>query len=194
MTNDRSLSMAVLARLMSCLLVALGMLWSAGTTPANAATFTYDVSTAERADVQEIRVAGAGPVHGSEAREGSGSPSVEGRGAATTPAARNHATNTGGGGAEPPPDNSDMYIDDVLDAASAFLGAGYSEVPPGSGRFVSADGIRVVRMKESDITGRHGRGSHANFETLECDPKIPGGKAVTRSRLRGRVLRFGTAR
>jgi RHS repeat-associated protein len=81
------------------------------------------------------------------------------------------ATNTGGGGAEPPPDNSDMSIDDVLDAASAFLGAGYSEVPPGSGRFVSADGTRVVRMKDSDITGRHGRGPHANFETLECDPK-----------------------
>lgn len=93
------------------------------------------------------------------------------RGAFTTPIPSVVATNTGGGGAEPPPDNSDMHINDVLDAASAFLGAGYSEIPPGSGRFVSADGTRVVRMKDSDITGRHGRGPHANFETLECDPK-----------------------
>jgi hypothetical protein len=91
--------------------------------------------------------------------------------AATTSLAVVNATNTGGGGAEPPPDNSDMSIDDVLDAASAFLGAGYSEVPPGSGRSVSADGTRVFRMRDSDITGRHGRGPHANFETLECDPQ-----------------------
>lgn len=72
------------------------MFWSAGTTPANAATFTYDASTAKRADVQEIRVAEAGPVQGSEAREGSGSPSAEARGASTTSSAAVVGTNKAG--------------------------------------------------------------------------------------------------
>lgn len=94
MTNDRALSTGVLARLMTCLLVALGMFLSAGTTSANAATFTYDASTAERADVHEIRVAEAGPVQGSEAGEGSGSRCAETRAASTTLTDTAVATNT----------------------------------------------------------------------------------------------------
>ena len=52
-------------------------------------------------------------------------------------------------------DGSSMKTDDVLDLASDFLGDGYTEPVPGSGRFVSADGTRVFRMGENDILGRH---------------------------------------
>lgn len=55
----------------------------------------------------------------------------------------------------------------ALDLASEFLGEGYIEPRPSSGRFVSADGTRVFRMGENDILGRHGGGPHVNFEILE---------------------------
>ncbi|MBQ3414939.1 MAG: hypothetical protein IJH39_06255 [Clostridia bacterium] len=67
-----------------------------------------------------------------------------------------------------------MKTQDVLDLASDFLGEGYTETVPGSGRFVSADGTRVFRMGENDILGRHGGGSHVNFEILEPNPAKPG--------------------
>ena len=62
--------------------------------------------------------------------------------------------------------------------AQKFLGKGYKEAVPGSGRFISADGKRVFRMGTSDITGAHGGGPHVNFETLEPNPAKPGKQMV----------------
>jgi hypothetical protein len=63
-------------------------------------------------------------------------------------------------------------VDDALDMAEDFLGPGYK--PMGNGRFVSADGKRVVRIGDNDIIGKHGGGSHMNFETLKDNPSRPG--------------------
>ena len=71
-------------------------------------------------------------------------------------------------------DGSSMNSSDILDLAIKFLGEGYTEPQPGSGRFVSADGTRVFRMGENDILGRHGGGPHVNFEVLGPNPKKPG--------------------
>jgi hypothetical protein len=65
-----------------------------------------------------------------------------------------------------------LTVDEALDAASQFLGPGYTEAEPG--RFVSADGLRQVRMLESDITGQHGGGPHMNFETWAPRVGAPG--------------------
>jgi hypothetical protein len=73
-----------------------------------------------------------------------------------------------------PPDGTRMSTDGALDAAHDYLGEGYNEPAPGSGRFVSEDGTRVVRMGDSDITGAHGPGPHMNFEELEPNPLKPG--------------------
>lgn len=65
--------------------------------------------------------------------------------------------------------------DKVLDLADQFLGTGYTEDPNTSGRFISADGTRVVRMTGGDLTGHGGRDNpHFNFETLKPNPKKPG--------------------
>jgi hypothetical protein len=45
---------------------------------------------------------------------------------------------------------------------------------PGSGRYVSSDGTRVVRMGDSDIIGAHGGGPHMSFEELRPNPARPG--------------------
>jgi hypothetical protein len=63
---------------------------------------------------------------------------------------------------------------EALDAATRFLGDGYSEAVAGSGRYVSADGLRQVRMGSTDILGNHGGGPHINFEVLAPNPKKPG--------------------
>ena len=76
-------------------------------------------------------------------------------------------------------DGSSMKTSDALDLASDFLGEGYKELKSNSGRFVSADGTRVFRMGENDILGRHGGGSHVNFEFLEPNPAKPGKMQVT---------------
>ena len=76
-------------------------------------------------------------------------------------------------------DGSSMKTSDALDLASDFLGEEYIELKPNSGRFVSADGTRVFRMGENDILGRHGGGSHVNFEFLEPNPAKPGKMQVT---------------
>ena len=57
-----------------------------------------------------------------------------------------------------------------LAEAIEFLGPGYKEVgKPGSGVFVSADGLRQFRMTERDILGLHGSiGPHFNFETFDA--------------------------
>jgi hypothetical protein len=69
---------------------------------------------------------------------------------------------------------SSMKTDEVLDLASEFLGKGYTEPVSGSGRFVSQDGLRVFRMGDRDILGKHGGGPHVNFEYLEPNPLKPG--------------------
>jgi hypothetical protein len=69
-------------------------------------------------------------------------------------------------------DGMTLKVDDALDAAADFLGAGYKELAPG--RFRSADGTRQVRMQDGDILGRHGSGPHMNFEVWKPDPKRPG--------------------
>jgi hypothetical protein len=69
-------------------------------------------------------------------------------------------------------DGMTMKVDDALDAAGDFLGASYREM--GNGRFMSADGLRQVRMGDTDILGRHGGGPHMNFETLAPNPNKPG--------------------
>jgi len=78
-------------------------------------------------------------------------------------------------------DGMTMSSGGMLDAAGEFLGKGYQEDVSGSGRFVSADGTRVVRVGESDITGKHGGGPHANFETLSPNPAKPGKMIVTKN-------------
>jgi len=67
-----------------------------------------------------------------------------------------------------PPDGTRMSVDDALDSATEYLGKGYRDA--GNGRFVSSDGLRQVRIGDSDILGLHGGGPHVNFEQLEPDP------------------------
>jgi len=71
-------------------------------------------------------------------------------------------------------DGESMKVNEILDIASDFLGKGYTEPIKGSGRFVSQDGTRVFRMGENDILGKHGGGSHVNFEILAPNPDKPG--------------------
>ncbi|WP_155840176.1 hypothetical protein [Butyrivibrio sp. MC2021] len=78
-------------------------------------------------------------------------------------------------------DGSTKNIDDILDFASDFLGEGYTEPVPGSGRFVSSDGVRVFRMGVNDIMGKHGGGPHVNFEILEKNISKIGKMKVVRN-------------
>ena len=52
----------------------------------------------------------------------------------------------------------------TLDLAHNYLGSGYREVSPD--RYLSADGIRQVRMDYNDIHGRRADGPHINFDVL----------------------------
>ncbi|MGW2651988.1 polymorphic toxin-type HINT domain-containing protein, partial [Streptomyces sp. NPDC001393] len=81
-----------------------------------------------------------------------------------------------------PVDGTKIPVDDALSAAEKWVGPGYSEPVPGSGRFVSKDGTRVARMGETDITGQHGGGPHMNFERLAPNPKKPGKSMVVENR------------
>ncbi|MER7951322.1 polymorphic toxin-type HINT domain-containing protein [Streptomyces sp. NPDC096079] len=81
-----------------------------------------------------------------------------------------------------PVDGTRISTDDALGAAEKWLGPGYREPVPGSGRYVSRDGTRVARMGESDITGQHGGGPHMNFERLGPNPKKPGKPMVVENR------------
>ena len=69
----------------------------------------------------------------------------------------------------------------VLELGEGFLGKGYKELVPGSGRYVSADGTRVFRMGTGDITGAHGGAPHVNFETLIPNPSKPGKMMVDKN-------------
>lgn len=73
-------------------------------------------------------------------------------------------------------DGMKLHVDDALDAAVDFLGKGYKEAS--NGRFLSADGLRQVRMGANDILGKHGGGPHMNFETLAPNPTKPGKNMV----------------
>ena len=63
---------------------------------------------------------------------------------------------------------------EALELGEKFLGKGYKEIVPKSGRYVSADGKRVFRMGTNDILGNHGGGPHVNFETLIPNSAKPG--------------------
>ena len=63
-----------------------------------------------------------------------------------------------------PQNGIEVSSDQVLDMAINFLGEGYTEVSPG--RFVSADGIRQVRMGTADLLGLHAGAPHVNFNLL----------------------------
>jgi len=82
------------------------------------------------------------------------------------------------GGAVKLTDGMKMPVNYALDAASEFLGNGYRDM--GNGRFVSADGLRQVRMGDGDILGRHGGGPHINFEELRINQQT-GRPVITRN-------------
>ncbi|NCD10328.1 MAG: hypothetical protein EOL98_13095 [Negativicutes bacterium] len=65
-----------------------------------------------------------------------------------------------------------LETNSALDAAEDFLGKGYKDLE--NGRYMSADGTKVVRMGDSDILGQHGGGAHMNFETLAPNLSKPG--------------------
>ncbi|MCL2049744.1 MAG: DUF6531 domain-containing protein [Defluviitaleaceae bacterium] len=82
---------------------------------------------------------------------------------------------TRGAGNVPLTNGSRMTTSNALDAASDYLGSGYSDM--GGGRFVSADRTRQVRFTNSDLTpiNNHAGAPHMNFETLVPNPRKPGG-------------------
>ena len=63
-----------------------------------------------------------------------------------------------------PKNGATMTSSEVLDTAINFLGPGYVDM--GNGRFISSDGVRQVRMGDSDLLGTHGGGPHVNFNLL----------------------------
>lgn len=77
-----------------------------------------------------------------------------------------------------PEDGIEVSCDTALRLAQQFIGQGYTEPVEHSGRYVSADQARVVRMGENDILGRHGKSPdgykrHVNFEVLQFNPDRP---------------------
>jgi hypothetical protein len=97
MTVDRSRSMGVLAQLMTCLVVALGVFWVSGTATASAPSFISDSPTIAGVDVRQVITEESETFQLSAAREVSVSASGEGRGTTTTRVAAVNATNNGGG-------------------------------------------------------------------------------------------------
>jgi hypothetical protein len=85
MKSDPSRSAGVLAWLMTCILVALGVFWSTGTTTATAATFTYDAPAAERNGVLPTETAETISMQSRDLREESALPACDARSTATTP-------------------------------------------------------------------------------------------------------------
>ena len=65
-------------------------------------------------------------------------------------------------------DGDYLTQDKALDAAIEFLDKGYKDM--GNGRFLSQDGLRQVRMGDSDLRGLHAGGRHINFEFLKINP------------------------
>jgi hypothetical protein len=83
------------------------------------------------------------------------------------------------GSVQPLVDGVTMSVGDALDTAIDFLGPKYVDM--GGGRFVSADGLRQVRMGDSDILGKHKGGPHMNFEELAPNPAKPGKMKVVKN-------------
>ncbi|WP_331452547.1 RHS repeat domain-containing protein [Streptomyces sp. SS162] len=81
-----------------------------------------------------------------------------------------------------PVDRTRIPTNDALESAARWVGSGYREIIPGSGRYVSKDGTRVARMGEKDITGQHAGGPHMNFERLVPNPKKPGKMMIVENR------------
>lgn len=67
-------------------------------------------------------------------------------------------------------DGVSMTTRDALDTAEEFLGPGYRELS--NGRYVSADGLRQVRMTDRDLAHPN-QAPHMNFETYNS-PTGPG--------------------
>ena len=82
-----------------------------------------------------------------------------------------HSGSSGNGGAGKVSSNSvAMDPGDALDSAIDILGSGYVEAyPSGSGRFISADGLRQVRIGYDDLLGLHAGAPHINFEFIGCN-------------------------
>ncbi len=78
-------------------------------------------------------------------------------------------------------DGMSTTAENALELGMKFLGKGYKEAGAGTGRFVSADGMRVFRMGVTDILGKHGGGPHVNFETLVPNPVKPGKMMVAQN-------------
>lgn len=69
-------------------------------------------------------------------------------------------------------DGIKLPTNDVLDLAIQYLGKDYMDM--GNGRFLSADGLRQVRMSGDDILGTHGGGPHINLDFLGPNISEPG--------------------
>jgi hypothetical protein len=67
-------------------------------------------------------------------------------------------------GQTPPKNGLTTDSSSALDLASEYLGPNY--IDAGSGRFISKDGMRQVRLGENDLMGVHGGGPHINFDRL----------------------------
>ncbi len=78
-----------------------------------------------------------------------------------------------------PQDGQKLNTSDALDLADEFLGSGYSEAS--SGRFVSLDNYRQVRMTASGLAtvNNHAGAPHLNFETLIENPIKEGKFMIT---------------
>jgi RHS repeat-associated protein len=74
------------------------------------------------------------------------------------------------GGTENLRDGRHMMTGDALRTATDFLGPGYRDM--GDGRFLSADGLRQVRLTDRDLANPS-QNPHMNFETYR-DPIGPG--------------------
>ena len=78
-----------------------------------------------------------------------------------------------------PQNGKKMKSSDALELADDFLGPDYTEQSPG--RYVSSDGLRQVRMTNSDLSpvNNHAGGPHLNFETLAPNLFKPGKYYIT---------------
>lgn len=78
-----------------------------------------------------------------------------------------------------PKDGTTLSTEDALNAAHEFLGDGYKDM--GNRRYVSRDGLRQVRLGDSDILGQHGGGPHINLEILEENLARPGKMKISQN-------------
>ena len=77
-------------------------------------------------------------------------------------------------------DGDTLSEHDALTEAEKFLGENHTQAE--KGRYVSADGLRQVRMKDVDILGKHAGGRHMNFDILKPDP-LRSGKFIVEKKI-----------